>query len=97
MKNRQPVTHTNRHYSVFTPLCLCRGNFNCQHTDWGYGYINRDGERLAEWEAKGNISLLYNPKDASSFFSGRWNMETNPNPVLANDYLNSFELERRKL
>ena len=38
--------------------CLYAGNFNCEHTDWGYSYTYRDGEYLADWAAKGNLSLV---------------------------------------
>ena len=60
-------------------------------------YSSPDEECLADWVTKGNLSLLYNSKDAPSFFSGGWNTGTNPNLVLESDDLNKFGLERRML
>ena len=51
----------------------------------------------ADWAAKENISLLYNPKDALSFFSGPWNTGTNPDLDFASENLNSFEVDGRTL
>jgi len=63
---------------VFPHPCLYSGDFNCQHTDWGYNTISADGECLVDWATKNNLVLLNNPKDAPSFYSGRWNTGTNP-------------------
>jgi len=37
-----------------------------------------DGESLDSWAISNNIGLLYNPKEAASFFSHRWHDGTNP-------------------
>ena len=47
---------------------------------------------------QGNLSfhcLLYNPKDAPSFFSGCWKTGTNPNLAFVNENLNISKLDRR--
>ena len=33
---------------------------------------------MVGWASTNNLSVLYNPKDAASFHSGRWNTSTNP-------------------
>ena len=80
--------------SNFRFSCLYAADFNCQHTEWGYNYTSPNIECLADWAAKRNLSLLYNPKDAPSFFSGRWNNGTNPDLAFVSEDLNSFKLER---
>ena len=82
---------------VFPYPCLNTDDFNCQRTDWGYSYTNSDGECLADWAAKQNFSLLYNPKDVPSFFSGRGNNKINPNLAFPSENSNSSELDRRTL
>ena len=76
---------------------LYAGDFNCQHTDWGYNSTSPDGECLADWAARSNLALLYNPKDAPSFFSGRWNTGTNPDLAFVSGGNNSWLLDRRTL
>ena len=63
---------------MFPYLCLCTGDFNCRHADWGYDDNTPDGECLADWASINCLALLYNTKDAVSFYSGRWNTGTNP-------------------
>ena len=41
--------------------------------------------------------MLHNPKDASSFFSGRWNTGTNPDLAFASNGLVCWQLDRRIL
>ena len=52
---------------------------------------------MADWKVKKNFSLLFNPKDAPSFFSGRWNTKTSFSLADVSKNLNSFELDRRTL
>ena len=59
------------------------GDFNCWHTDWGYKSSTQDGEFLAEWFSSADAVLLFDPKEPSSFISGRWNTETNPDLAFA--------------
>ena len=66
---------------MFPHPCLYAGDFNCRHADWDYDDNSPDGECLACWASINCLALLYNPKDAASFYSGRWN--TGPNPDLA--------------
>ena len=42
---------------------LHAGDFNCQHTDWGYTTTSIDGECLADWAEANHLALLYNPKE----------------------------------
>ena len=50
----------------------------CHHADWGYEDNSSDSECLAGWASINCLALLYNAKDADSFYSGRWNTGTNP-------------------
>ena len=63
---------------AFSHPCIYAGDFNCQHTEWGYSRTNPDGICLVEWASVNNLSLLYDPKEPDSFWSGRWNTSTNP-------------------
>ena len=62
---------------VFPHPCLYAGDFNCCHADWGYDDNSPDCECLAGWASINFLALLYNAKDAASFYSGRWNTGTN--------------------
>ena len=68
---------------VFPHPCLYAGDFNCRHADWGYDDNSLDGECLAGWESINCLALLYNVKDAASFYSGLWNTGTNPDLAFA--------------
>ena len=68
---------------VFPHPCLYAGGFNCCHADWGYDDNSPDGECLAGWASINFLALLYNAKDAASFYSGRWNTGTNPDLAFA--------------
>ena len=50
---------------------------------------------LADWASKRALDQLYNPKDALSFYSGRWNTGTNPDMAFANGGNDSRHLNRR--
>ena len=54
------------------------GDFNSQHTNWGYRTTNDDGEFLVEWSSTIKANLLYDPREPHTFFSGRCNINTNP-------------------
>ena len=56
---------------VFPHPCLYAGNFNCVHANWGYDDNSPDGECLAGWASVNCLVLLYNAKDAASFYSDR--------------------------
>ena len=62
---------------VFSQPCLYTGDFNCLHVDWGYDDNSPDDKCFAGWESINCLALLYNAKDAASFYSGRWNTGTN--------------------
>ena len=68
---------------VFPHLCLYAGDFNCCRADWGYDDNSPDGECLAGWASINCLALLYNAKDAASFYSSRWNTGTNPDLAFA--------------
>ena len=51
---------------VFPHPSLYSGDFNCQHTGWGYKSTSPDGECLADWATRCDFMLLHNPKDAPS-------------------------------
>ena len=82
---------------VFPHPCLYAGNFNCRHADWGYDDNSPDGECLAGWASINCLALLYNAKDAASFYSGRWNTGTNPDLAFASVGPNSRLPDRRVL
>ena len=72
-----PWQITSSSMPTFPSPSLYAGDFNCHHVDWGYNTTNSNGEHLAAWAANNNFALLYNPKDAASFLSGRWGTGTN--------------------
>ena len=82
---------------VFPHPCLYAGDFNCRHADWGYDNNNPDGECLAGCASINCLALLYNAKDAASFYSGRWNTGTNPDLAFASVGPNSCLPDRRVL
>ena len=79
---------------VFPHPCLYAGDFNCPHADWGYHDNSPDGESLAVLASINCLALLYNVKDAASFYSGRWNTGTNPDPAFASVGPNSCLSDR---
>ena len=63
---------------MFPHFCLYASDFNYRHINWGYDNNCLDGECLAGWANINSVALLCNAKDASSFYSDRWNTGTNP-------------------
>ena len=82
---------------VFPLPCLYAGDFNCRHAGWSYDDNSPDGECLAGWASINCFSLLYNAKDAGSFYSGRWNTGTNPDLAFASVGPSSRLSDRRVL
>ena len=82
---------------LFPHPCLYAGDFNCRHADWGYDDNSPDGECLAGWASINCLALLYNAKDAASFYSARWNTGTNPDLAFASVGPNSRLPDRRVL
>ena len=82
---------------VFPHPCLYAGDFNCCHADWGYYDSSPDGECLAGWASINCLALLYNAKDAASFYSSLWNTGTNPDLAFASVDPNSRLPDRRVL
>ena len=58
---------------VFSHSCLYAGDFYCRHADWSYDNNSPEGECLADWVSINGLALLYNTKNAASFYSGHWN------------------------
>ena len=54
------------------------GDFNCQHTLWGYRNDTSDGTMLNDWAPNLDLTLLYDNRQPNSFCSGRWQTQTNP-------------------
>ena len=93
----QPTRLRTLDLPVFPHPCLYAGDFNCRHADWGYDDNSPDGECLAGWASINCLALLYNAKDAASFYSGRWNTGTNPDLAFASVGPNSRLPDRRVL
>ena len=83
--------------SVFLHPCLYAGEFNCRHADWGYDENSPDSKCLAGWASINCLALLYNAKNAASYYSGRWNISTNPDLAFASVGPNSRLQDRRVL
>ncbi|KAI4820443.1 hypothetical protein KUCAC02_028420 [Chaenocephalus aceratus] len=66
-----------------TAPAIYAGDFNCQHTDWGYNYTTPNGVALSEWASNTDALLLYDPKEPPTFFSAHWNTSTNPDLAFA--------------
>ena len=81
---------------VFPHPCVYAGDFNCRHADWGYD-DNSQGDCLAGWASINCLALLYNAKNAASFYSGRWNTGTNPDLAFVSVGSNSRLPDRRIL
>ena len=82
---------------VFLYPCLYAGDFNCPHSDWGYGANSAHGECLPGWASIYSLAFLYNLKDSASFHSGRWNSGTNPDLAFASAHSDSRLPDRRVL
>ena len=82
---------------MFSHPCLYAGDFNCRYADWGYDDNSPNGECLAGLASINCLTLLYNAKDAPSFYSGRWNTGTNLDLAFASVGPNNCLLDRRVL
>ena len=82
---------------VFPHPCLYAGDFNSRHADWDYDDNSPDGKCLAGWASIKCFALLYNAKDAVSFYSGCWSTGTNPDLAFASVGPNSRLRDRRVL
>ena len=78
-----PSTLTVSALPLIQAPAIYAGDFNCQHTDWGYSHTTPDGETLCEWASNANAQLLFDPKEPPSFHSSRWNTFTNPDLAFA--------------
>ena len=82
---------------VYPHPWLYVGDFNCCHADWGYDNNSPDSECLAGWASINCFALLYNAKNAASFYSGCWNTDTNPDLAFTSVGPNSCLPDRRVL
>ena len=73
-----PTRLRSLNLQVLPHPCLYDGDFNCCHADWGYDDNSPDGECWAGWASINCLALLYNAKDAVTFYYDRWNTDTNP-------------------
>ena len=48
------------------------GDFNSHHSQWGYSSDDNNGIRLVTWAESNNLNLVFDAKDASTFYSARW-------------------------
>ena len=58
-----PSTLTVSALPLVQAPAIYAGDFNCQHTDWGYFHTTPDGETLCEWASNANAQLLFDPKE----------------------------------
>ena len=49
----------------FAAPAIYTGDFNSQHTDWGYIYTTQDRETLCDWASNTDAKLLHDPKRAT--------------------------------
>ena len=59
------------------------GNFNSHSLTWSYATTTADGELVEYWAENQRLSLIHDPKVPSSFNSGRWRREYNPDIIFA--------------
>ena len=45
------------------------GDFHSHQTDWGYSSSSTDGDFLIDWASTAEATLLYGPKEPSTFYS----------------------------
>ena len=76
MSTNSTNTNGNRDLPMFPHPSLHAGNFNSRHVDWGENDTSPDGKCLVGW-ASFILAFLYNSKDTASFYSVRWNTDTN--------------------
>ena len=69
----------------------------CRYADWGYDDNSPEGKCLAGWASINCLALLYNAKNAIRFYSGCWNIGTNPDLAFASVGPNSRLPDRRVL
>ena len=63
---------------VFPHIVFHAGDFNCSYVNWGYKTSSVDGEWLVAWASLNDLVPFHDPKDITTFHSGRWNTGTNP-------------------
>ena len=107
LQDTRPLTSTNLHARDLhqrplrrshTPVSsLILGDFNCQHGNWGYNKTSPDCGNLDSWATANNVGLLYDPKEAASFSSHRWDVGTNPDVALVSGDQDNPLQDRRVL
>ena len=74
---------------VFPHPCLYAGDLYCRHVDCDYNNNSPHVNCLVGWTNINGLALLCNVKDATSFYSGSWNTDNNPDLAFASVGLNS--------
>jgi len=69
------------------------GDFNSQHTNWGYEIINNNSEILYNWMDSENMHLLSNAKGRITFHSDRWNRSYNPDVCIVSKNKNLIAIQ----
>ena len=72
-------------HSVPAPA-IYAGDFNCQHTDWGYKHTTKDRETLSDWASSDPVPkqcYCMTQRSPPSVFSARWNTYTNQDLAFA--------------
>ena len=64
-------------FPVFPHPVLYAGDFNCPHVNCAYRTSSADEEYLVAWSSLNDLVPLHDPKDVTTFHSGRWNTGTN--------------------
>uniref|UniRef100_H3AH60 Endonuclease/exonuclease/phosphatase domain-containing protein n=1 Tax=Latimeria chalumnae TaxID=7897 RepID=H3AH60_LATCH len=54
----------------YHPPTVYMGDFNCQHTDWGYNYSTANGEALCNWASQRDLTLFFNSQPPSTQVDG---------------------------
>jgi len=72
---------TNYH-NKDTKIIIGDSNHN---TSWGYAETDDDGEKLENWTVHNNLKLIHDPKLLTSFNSGRWKRDYNPDNIFVSE------------
>ena len=64
-----PTRQTPTLLPSFGNQCIHAGDFNCQHSEWGYHMCSADGYALTAWASANDLTLLYDPTEPASFHS----------------------------
>ena len=63
--------------------CMVTGDFNSHSEAWGYESADARGEEVEDWQVENSLTLLNDPEDTPTCFTGRWNSNTTPDLAFA--------------